>query len=270
MLRTMNVFPIISGGSSLQFAPSFYHVLPKPAAAAKVANLTPQTEPSGTKAEVTPSKPPAAVVLKSTGNQHCKSGNISKLNPGKNLFFPFFFFVLAGQKKRRRRNRWSSGICVKRKHASPHTSREDAHLATDEEEEDGDDEDAERGGRDKQVEAETEKLTATGNKIVNVEEEEPAQMATPGTRRAVREDPGTGEMVSSHDSNEKLMEFCVRISERLARGMTRAKKNVMMQQQRTDVDSAVEQETPPLVVDRNKLKVCWSTAELVFSLSKSH
>lgn len=76
-------------------------------------------------------------------------------------------------------------------------------MATDEEEEDGDDEDAERGGRDKQVEAET----ATGNKIVNVEEEEPAQMATPGTRRAVREDPSTGEMVSSHDSKEKLMEF---------------------------------------------------------------
>lgn len=56
--------------------------------------------------------------------------------------------------------------------------------------------------------------------------------------------------------------------------MTRAKKNVMMQQQqRTDVDSAVpivEQETPPLVVDRNKLKVRWSTAELVFALSKRH
>lgn len=95
----MNVFPIISGGSSLQFAPSFYHVLPKPAAAAKVANLTPQTEPSGTKPEVTPSKPPAAVVLKSTGNQRCKSGNISKLNPGKNLFLFFCFFCLGRTKE---------------------------------------------------------------------------------------------------------------------------------------------------------------------------
>lgn len=50
--------------------------------------------------------------------------------------------------------------------------------------------------------------------------------------------------------------------------MTRAKKNVMMQQQRTDMDNVVpivEQETPPLVVDRNKLKVCWLTAELVFA-----
>lgn len=70
-----------------------------------------------------------------------------------------------------------------------------------------DDEDAEREGRDKQVEAEA----ATGNKVVGVEEEEPAQMATPGTRRAVREDPCTGEMVSSHDSNEKLTGVCVRI-----------------------------------------------------------
>uniref|UniRef100_H3C6D3 ATPase family AAA domain-containing protein 2 n=1 Tax=Tetraodon nigroviridis TaxID=99883 RepID=H3C6D3_TETNG len=51
------------GGCSLRFAPSFYHVLPKPAA---VASLTPQTEASGTKAEVTPSKPSPAVLPKST------------------------------------------------------------------------------------------------------------------------------------------------------------------------------------------------------------
>lgn len=78
---------IISGGSSLRFAPSFYHVLPKPAAVAKVTNSTPQTEASGTKAEVTPLKPSAAIVPKSTGNHCCKLGNnISKMNPSKNLF----------------------------------------------------------------------------------------------------------------------------------------------------------------------------------------
>lgn len=118
-------------------------------------------------------------------------------------------------------------------------------MATDEEEEDGDDEDAEKGGREKQkamdaksgstpaegsriepgdlerlaisvdnsqeirtglergnqepsrsgntVEAETEKLTATGDKMVNLEEEEPTQMATAGTRGTVRGDPRTGE-----------------------------------------------------------------------------
>lgn len=228
---------IISGGSSLRFAPSFYHVLPKSAAVAKVTNSTPQTEASGTKAEVTPSKPSATVVPKSTGNQCCKSGNnISKMNPSKNLFF----FVSAGQKRKRRRSRWSSGIYVKKKHASPHTSREDAHLATDEEEEDENDEDAEKGGREKQMamdvksgstpdegsriepgglermaisvnnsldgmergnqeplhpgnndEAEIEKLTATRDKMVNVEEEE---RTPPGTRGTVREDASTGEM----------------------------------------------------------------------------
>lgn len=141
------------------------------------------------------------------------------MNPGKNLFL----FVLAGQKKRRRRNRWSSGICVKRKHASPHTPREDAHFSTDEEEED--DEDAERGGREKQramgakagsTPAEASRIEPGGvgnnveaqtEKIINVEEDEPTQLATPGTRRAVRGEPNTGEMVSSRDSNEKLTEF---------------------------------------------------------------
>lgn len=49
---------------------------------------------------------------------------------------------------------------------------------------------------------------------------------------------------------------------------TRAKKNVVMQQQMINVDEAVqilEQETPPLVVNRNKLKVCWMIAELIFA-----
>lgn len=55
------------------------------------------------------------------------------------------------------------------------------------------------------------------------------------------------------------------------RCLTRAKKNTMMhqqQQQTINVDEAVqilEQETPPLVVNRNKLKVCWVTAELSFA-----
>lgn len=305
--RTQNyesVF-ITSGGSSLRCAPSFYHVLPKPATGEKVTNLTPQTEASGTKADVTPSKPFVAVVHKSTGNQCCKSGNIiSKTNPSKKSFF-----VLAGQKKKRRRRRWSSGIYIKKKLTSPHTPNKDAQLAA---KEDGNDEDPEKGGRGKQramdVTSEStpaegsrielgglerlaisvdnsqesrtgvergnrepshsgndvEAQTATGNEMVSVEEEEPTQMATPGTRRTVREDPSTGEMASSRDSNEKLMGVCVCISESLVWRMT--KKNVVMQQQMINMDEAVqnsEQETPPLVVNRNKLKVSWMTAELI-------
>lgn len=54
--------------------------------------------------------------------------------------------------------------------------------------------------------------------------------------------------------------------------MTRAKKNTVMQQQMINVDKAVEvleQETPPLMVNRNKLKVCWMTAELIFAFHAS-
>lgn len=308
-------------------------------------------------------------MLKSTGKRCCKPGNdISRWN-SENIFS----FVSAGQKKKKRKSRWSSGIYVRRKNASPHTSREDAHLATDEEEDNGDeDEDAERGGKEqmamgvesvstlpqggrrrrdgqerwvkssntaedevstcensqrqhngekldtvdakkqmekskngmegtgndtgeadsvdnsqesrtgigrgtwersssgKLVHNETEKFTETGNKIVNVAEEEP--MLMPGTTETVREDPSTGEMVSSRDSDDTVYRksgendgVCVHISERLARCMIRAKKNAMMQQRTNNVSKALqtlEQETP-VVVDRDKLKVPWKTAGVI-------
>lgn len=50
------------------------------------------------------------------------------------------------------------------------------------------------------VAAEKEKLTATGNKMATVEEEELTQVATPRSSRSAREDTGTGEMVSSQGS----------------------------------------------------------------------
>lgn len=49
------------------------------------------------------------------------------------------------------------------------------------------------------------------------------------------------------------------VSERTVRCMTRSLKNAVMQQQMISVDKALQildQETPPLVVDREKLKVC--------------
>lgn len=51
------------------------------------------------------------------------------------------------------------------------------------------------------VQNETKKLKATGNKIVNVAEEELTQMATP---RTIREDLNTGEMVSSQDLDDGI------------------------------------------------------------------
>ncbi|KAM6994457.1 ATPase family AAA domain-containing protein 2 [Tautogolabrus adspersus] len=102
--------------STVRFAPSFYHVLPKqlkPPAEAKIDEITPQREQAKPTAAVTPTTSASiAAVLKNSV-----------------------------QKKKRRRSRWSSGVYAKKKSSSsPHTSREDAHMGSDDEEEDGDDE----------------------------------------------------------------------------------------------------------------------------------
>ncbi|XP_044062597.1 ATPase family AAA domain-containing protein 2-like isoform X2 [Siniperca chuatsi] len=99
--------------STVRFAPSFYHVLPKqskPPAEAKITDMTPQREPAGPTTAVTPN---------------------------------------TTQKKKRRKSRWSAGVYAKKKSSSsPYMSRDDTHLGTDEEEEDGDDEEeeVEKGG----------------------------------------------------------------------------------------------------------------------------
>ncbi|KAG8010266.1 ATPase family AAA domain-containing protein 2, partial [Nibea albiflora] len=108
--------------STVRFAPSYYHVLPKQfkPAEAKITDMTPQREPTGPTAAVTPNtSAPAVTILKNSG-----------------------------QKKKRRRSRWSAGNYAKRKSSSsPHTSRDDGHLGSDEDEEDGDDEEEnEKGG----------------------------------------------------------------------------------------------------------------------------
>lgn len=93
------------------------------------------------------------------------------------------------------------------------------------------------------------------NKIIGEDEEERTQAGT------VREEPSAGERESSHGGVLRRGEadgLWFRFSERLLRCMTRAKKNAVMQQQVIDVDTALqilEQENPPLVVDRHKLKV---------------
>lgn len=49
------------------------------------------------------------------------------------------------------------------------------------------------------------------------------------------------------------------VAERILRCMTRSLRNAVMQQQMISVDKALQildQETPPLVVDTEKLKVC--------------
>lgn len=61
-----------------------------------------------------------------------------------NIFFP------PAQKKKRRKSRWSTGYYAKKKSISPHVSKNDDQLGSDEEEEDGDDEDeVEKAGEER-------------------------------------------------------------------------------------------------------------------------
>ncbi|XP_063735979.1 ATPase family AAA domain-containing protein 2-like isoform X2 [Eleginops maclovinus] len=105
------------GCATVQFAPSFYHVLPKLSKSptdAKTTEKTPQSEPAQSTAAA------------------CLNTSASSVTTPKNT----------AQKKRRRKSRWSSGFLAKKKSScSPHTSRDDAHLES--EEEDGDDEEEE-------------------------------------------------------------------------------------------------------------------------------
>lgn len=105
------------GCTTVQFAPSFYNVLPKLSkspAEAKTTEKTPQSEPAQSTAAAYPNTSASFV----TTPKH------------------------TAQKKRRRKSRWSSGFLAKKKSScSPHTSRDDAHLES--EEEDGDDEEEE-------------------------------------------------------------------------------------------------------------------------------
>uniref|UniRef100_A0AAQ5Y498 ATPase family AAA domain-containing protein 2 n=1 Tax=Amphiprion ocellaris TaxID=80972 RepID=A0AAQ5Y498_AMPOC len=184
------------GCSNARFAPSYYHVLPKQPkspAEAKITDVTPQREPVGNTVAVTPT----AIQLKDS------------------------------QKKKRRKNRWSNGYLAKKKSSSPHVSRDDAQLGSDEDEEDGDDEDeAEKGGAERD---EVEDNNKSENK--------------------------NHETISS-GVNTAFACLCF-ISDRNVRRMTRALKNAVLQQQMINVDKALQildQETPPLVVDRDKLK----------------
>lgn len=72
----------------------------------------------------------------------CDKNEFYCLNEEKQLFL-----FSPAQKKKRRRNRWSSGFLAKKKStSSPHTSRDDSHLGSDDEDDGDDGEDVERGG----------------------------------------------------------------------------------------------------------------------------
>ncbi|KAK2844231.1 hypothetical protein Q5P01_010890 [Channa striata] len=100
------------GCSTAQFAPSFYHVLPKPPTDAKTTDFTPQRELTGATVVV-----PLSISASIVTTPKCSA-----------------------QKKKRRKSRWSTGSYTKKKSSSLHVSRNEAELGSDEDEEDGDDE----------------------------------------------------------------------------------------------------------------------------------
>uniref|UniRef100_A0A673A0L5 ATPase family AAA domain-containing protein 2 n=1 Tax=Sphaeramia orbicularis TaxID=375764 RepID=A0A673A0L5_9TELE len=190
-----------------------------------------------------------------------------------------------GQKKKRRKSRWSSGIITKRKTTScPHVSRDDAHS---EDEDDGDDEEeadkgpeAEQGevtggegevtgGEGEGMGGEGEATGREGEAMVCDDAEPEGQQrkeVTKETGNHQNEDKGqTPEghqmelMDRLHLSVPSVIDvglMCF-VSERSVRRMTRALKNAVQKQQVMDVDKALQildQDTPPVVVDRDRLK----------------
>uniref|UniRef100_A0A3P8TJN4 ATPase family AAA domain-containing protein 2 n=1 Tax=Amphiprion percula TaxID=161767 RepID=A0A3P8TJN4_AMPPE len=227
------------GCSNARFAPSYYHVLPKQPkspAEAKITDVTPQREPVGNTVA----------------------------------------------KKKRRKNRWSNGYLAKKKSSSPHVSRDDAQLGSDEDEEDRDDEDeAEKGGAERDeadgaeadqmvVDAESGPTAAQEGKrytqhprtvktlFLNLSETQIEQSLCVGQEENSQvvtvEEEGLNNPTDGVNTAFACLCF---ISDRNVRRMTRALKNAVLQQQMINVDKALQildQETPPLVVDRDKLK----------------
>uniref|UniRef100_A0A8D3A301 ATPase family AAA domain-containing protein 2 n=1 Tax=Scophthalmus maximus TaxID=52904 RepID=A0A8D3A301_SCOMX len=195
------------GSSTAQFAPSYYHVLPKQLKSpseAKVTDMTPQRDQTGATVAVT-------------------------LN--------------TSQRKKRRKSRWATGLYSKKKSSSsPHVSRDDTQLGSDEEEEDGDEEE----------EAGAEHDEATGEEV-DVESG-PAEVQEGRAGTTVREQErsrAAGDKVFLSE-NEKREYY----NHRSARRVTRALKNAVLQQQKSDVGKALQilDQNLPLVVDRDKLK----------------
>ncbi|XP_005943862.1 ATPase family AAA domain-containing protein 2 isoform X1 [Haplochromis burtoni] len=112
------------GCSTARFTPSFYHVLPKQSKSPAEAKIT-----DSSLQQLDGPTVPAT-------NNPCSSAFTTPKN--------------TAQKKKRRKSRWSTGYYAKKKSISPHVSKNDDQLGSDEEEEDGDDEDeVEKAGEER-------------------------------------------------------------------------------------------------------------------------
>uniref|UniRef100_A0A8C3AD16 ATPase family AAA domain-containing protein 2 n=1 Tax=Cyclopterus lumpus TaxID=8103 RepID=A0A8C3AD16_CYCLU len=230
--------------TTARFAPSFYHVLPKQSKSpAEATEITLQRELVRPTTAVTPNTSAyAATTPKNTGKNY-------------------------SQRKKRRKSRWSAGLYSKKKAScSPHMSRD---------EEDGDDEEdeVEKGGGAEydegtggeedpmMVDVESGPIQCDSGKAENDDEtrDEKERLG-----EVVADQPGKSEekkTVTCYTGLNTLHVF--RLSEKSARRVTRAPKSAV--QPMVDVDKALQilhQETPPLVVDRDKLKELLKRVEI--------
>uniref|UniRef100_A0A7N6AG89 ATPase family AAA domain-containing protein 2 n=1 Tax=Anabas testudineus TaxID=64144 RepID=A0A7N6AG89_ANATE len=197
-----------------RFAPSFYHVLPKQSTSLADAKIT----------DITPQREPTGATGSVTPN--------------------------TTQKKKRRKSRWSAGLYSKKRSSScPHISRDDAQLGSDEDEEDEDDEEEiekEAGGECDEGTGEEEDQMMVDVKLSPATAQE-GNIGPPANKQDSQEDKEDREE-RSQAAEEKV---------RNVRRMTRGLKHAVLLQQKIDVDKALQildEETPPLVVDRDKLK----------------
>lgn len=148
------------------------------------------------------------------------------------------FLFSPAQKKKRRRNRWSSGFLAKKKStSSPHTSRDDSHLGSDDEDDGDDGEDVEKGGgttfnkgagdkkeqnvadregpapREQEESEENKVLTKTGNENNDSIQLNTSQESHKGIETDTQASPSTGKSGKTNsqkqtetDSNEVIME----------------------------------------------------------------
>lgn len=142
------------------------------------------------------------------------------------------FLFSPAQKKKRRRNRWSSGFLAKKKStSSPHTSRDDSHLGSDDEDDGDNGEDVERGrgtafnkqnvadregppqGEQQEESEENKVLTKTGNENSDCIPLNASQECHKGIETDTQASPSTGksgktdsQKQTETDSNEVIME----------------------------------------------------------------
>uniref|UniRef100_I3JJY9 ATPase family AAA domain-containing protein 2 n=1 Tax=Oreochromis niloticus TaxID=8128 RepID=I3JJY9_ORENI len=237
------------GCSTARFTPSFYHVLPKQSkspAEAKITDSSSQKELDGS-------------IVPATANS-CSSAFTMPKNTGKDHTLK----SVANNHTRK-----------SKKSISPHVSKNDDQLGSDEEEEDGDDEDeVEKAGeeRDEGDGVEEDQTIADA-------ESEPAETHIDGfglsgeiqssqegrvEKKAESEDEVNSCEKAKLENHGETQNEQEKVDEAVAhqleenKRMTRALKNAVLQQQMINVDKALQildKETPPVVVDKDKLKV---------------